>query len=199
MKIARWKYNSYAEGPLSNTSFWLSGCSLRCRGCFNPELWDGKLGYEISLVGLLQIIWRGRKLGDRGIAFVGGEPLDQARPLGLFCVASRLFFPDRVLTIYSGYRLENLRRRKDAALVLRTAHYLVDGPFVLSLAEPNLGYRGSKNQRVVDLAATRKSGFRRITLANWDGLIVYDRGNLSGPPAIMERLGSDDENQCGKF
>ncbi len=199
MKVARWKHSSYAEGPRANTTFWLSGCSLRCKGCFNPELWDGRLGQNLSLLHMLRIISRGKQKGDRGIAFLGGEPMEQARTLGRLCLITRLLFPDLLITVYTGYRIEKLRRCKDAALVIRTAHYLVDGPFVFSLANPNLGYRGSSNQRVIDLAASRKSGFRQVTLANWDGLITYDRGSLSGPPAIMEKVGSNDENQCGKY
>jgi anaerobic ribonucleoside-triphosphate reductase activating protein len=198
MKIARFKHQSYAEGPRANTTFWLSGCSIHCKGCFNPELWDGSLGQEISLLRLLQIVQQGRQTGDRGIAFVGGEPFDQARSLGLLCLAVRLLFRDLVITIYSGYRLELLRRRRAAALPLRTAHYLVDGPFVFFLADPNLGYRGSSNQRVIDLVEARRSNFRQVTLVNWDHLLVYDRGTLSGPPAMMEKIGNDHADQCGK-
>ncbi len=93
MNVARWKHNSYAEGPRANTTFWLSGCSLRCKGCFNPELWDGRLGQKVSLYGILNIIRRGKHKGDRGIAFVGGEPMDQAWPLGRLCWLTRLLFP----------------------------------------------------------------------------------------------------------
>lgn len=200
MKVARWKHNSYAEGPRPNTTFWLSGCSLRCKGCFNPELWDGRLGRDVSLLRMLEIIQRGRRLGDRGIAFVGGEPMDQADALGRLCLAARLLFPRLVITTYTGYRLENLRRRKAAALVLLTAHLLVDGPFVFSLADRNLGYRGSANQRVIDLVKTRKTGFNRVALENWDGMLVYDRGMLSGPPAILKAKGENlHVDQCGKY
>jgi anaerobic ribonucleoside-triphosphate reductase activating protein len=200
MKVARWKHNSYAEGPRSNTTFWFSGCSLRCKGCFNPELWDGRLGRYVSLLGMLGIIRQGRRLGDRGIAFVGGEPMDQAWPLGFLCLATRLLFPELVITIYTGFRLENLRRRKAAALVLLTAHLLVDGPFVFSLADRNLGYRGSANQRVIDLVKTRKTGFNRVALENWDGMLVYDRGTLSGPLAILKAKGENQHvDQCGKY
>jgi anaerobic ribonucleoside-triphosphate reductase activating protein len=197
MKITKWKYNSYAEGPRSSTTFWVSGCKLRCPGCFNPELWDGRLGENYAISQLLRLIWKGRGLGDRGAAFVGGEPLDQARDLGLLCLAVRRFFPGHILTIYTGYTYEKLLLRSDTALVLHTAHYLVDGPYLFSLEDPNLGYRGSTNQRVIDLEATRASG--QVALADWDGLIVYDRGRLSGPPAIMGKMSDTDETTCGKF
>ena len=200
MKVARWKHNSYAEGPRPNTTFWLSGCSLHCKGCFNPELWDGRLGRDVSLLRMLGIIRQGIRVGDRGIAFVGGEPMDQADALGQLCLAARLLFPELVITIYTGYRLENLRRRRIAAIVLLTAHLLVDGPFVFSLADRNLGYRGSANQRVIDLVKTRKTGFNRVALENWDGMLVYDRGTLSGPPAILNAKGDHQHvDQCGKY
>jgi anaerobic ribonucleoside-triphosphate reductase activating protein len=197
MKIAKWKHQSYAEGPRANTTFWVSGCKLRCPGCFNPELWDGRLGQELSIVQLLRLIWKGRSLGDRGAAFVGGEPLDQAGDIGRLCLAVRQLLPGHILTIYTGYLYEKLKQRPEAALLLQTAHYLVDGPFVFSLEDPNLGYRGSTNQRIIDLEATRASG--KLALANWDSLIVYDRGRLSGPPTILGRMGDTDENSCGKF
>ncbi len=199
MKVARWKHHSYAEGPRANTTFWLSGCSLRCNGCFNPELFDGRLGQEINLLKILSIIRQGKRAGDHGVAFVGGEPMDQALSLGRLCILTRLLCPGLVITVYTGYRIEKLRRRQDAAFTLRTAHYLVDGPFVYSLADPNLGYRGSANQRVIDLVATRNTGWHEVVLANWDGLLVYDRGVLSGPPAILKAEGDEyDISQCGK-
>jgi anaerobic ribonucleoside-triphosphate reductase activating protein len=197
MKIAKWKHQSYAEGPRANTTFWVSGCKLRCPGCFNPELWNGRLGQELSTAQLLHLIWKGRRLGDRGAAFVGGEPLDQARDLGQLCRGVRWLLPGHIITIYTGYLYEKLRKRPGAALLLQTAHYLVDGPFVLHLADPNLGYRGSTNQRVIDLQATRASG--ELTLADWDSLIVYDRERLSGPPAILGKMSDTDETTCGKF
>lgn len=199
LKIATWKHNSYAEGPRRNTTVWVSGCKIRCPGCFNLELWDGRLGKEVSLGEILRLVWKGRGLGDRGLAFVGGEPFDQAEALGLACRAVHRFFPEHVITIYTGYRLEALLRRPNATLALETAHYLVDGPFILSLADPNLGYRGSKNQRVIDLQASRENAFQKIALANWDGLLVYDRGVLSGPPAILKMEGTDNDYSCGKY
>jgi anaerobic ribonucleoside-triphosphate reductase activating protein len=197
MKIAKWKHRSYAEGPRSNTTFWVSGCKLRCPGCFNPELWDGRLGQNLSTAQLLRLVSEGRSLGDRGAAFVGGEPLDQARDLGRLCLAVRRLLPGHILTIYTGYLYEKLRLRPGAALTLQTAHYLVDGPFDFHLEDPDLGYRGSTNQRVIDLEATRASG--ELTLADWDSLIVYDRGRLSGQPAILGKMSDTDEATCGKF
>jgi anaerobic ribonucleoside-triphosphate reductase activating protein len=197
MKIAKWKHQSYAEGPRANTTFWVSGCKLRCPGCFNPELWNGRLGQNLSTAQLLRLVSEGRSLGDRGAAFVGGEPFDQARELGRLCLGVRRLLPGHIITIYTGYLYEKLRKRPDAALALQTAHYLVDGQFVFHLADPDLGYRGSTNQRVIDLQATRASG--ELTLADWDSLIVYERGMLSGPPAILGKMSDTDENTCGKF
>ena len=106
MKVARWKYHSLAEGHRPNTTFWLSGCRIHCKGCFNPELWDGMLGKELSIIRLLAILKEGRYEGDRGAAFVGGEPMDQAEALGRLCLAARLLYPGHILTVYSGYTVE---------------------------------------------------------------------------------------------
>jgi len=62
--------------------------------------------------------------------------------------------------------------------------YLVDGPFIQKMADKNLGYRGSSNQRVINLTQTRKQ--RRIILAEWDSLLVLSPEGIHGPPAIIE-------------
>jgi len=185
-----------AEGPRSNTTLWVSGCSLQCKGCFNPELWDGKIGVSLSPLAILRLVKKGRSLGDTGVAFVGGEPMDQAGPLVLSIVLIKLFTRMPV-TVYTGYVFETLLRRPASLVVLLLINFLVDGPFIEKLADDNLGYRGSNNQRVIDLRQTRKN--LSITLANWDNLLVFTRNTISGPPALMEALGGGNAKDCGVF
>ncbi len=186
MNIARYKHQSTAEGPWQNTSFWTAGCSIRCKGCFNVALWDPMVGRNISLIQFLNIVLDGRDKGDKGIAIIGGEPFDQPVRLGIFLAAVRLFQPRYKLTVYSGYTLGKLRKKPLNWLALIIIDFLVDGPFIREMANENLGYRGSSNQRVINLTQTRKQ--HRIILAEWDGLLVLRPEGIHGPPAVMEKF-----------
>ncbi len=186
MNIAKYKHRSVTEGPWQNTSFWTAGCSIRCKGCFNIALWDPVVGRNISLIQFLNIVLDGRDLGDRGIAIVGGEPFDQPIRLGMFLIAVKIFLPRPKITVYSGYTLDKLRKRPFNWLALKVIDYLVDGPFIQKMADKNLGYRGSSNQRVINLTQTRKQ--RRIILAEWDSLLVLSPEGIHGPPAIIEKF-----------
>lgn len=196
LKIARVCHNSLAEGPRSNTTLWVSGCPLRCKGCFNPELWSGEQGDFYSPLAVLRLALKGRSSGDTGAAFVGGEPMAQAGPLAL-SIALIKIFTRMPVTVYTGYLFEHLLRRPASLLVLLLADYLVDGPFVERLADDNLGYRGSSNQRVIDLRLTRKR--QSVALAQWDNLLAFAGNTVSGPPALMQTLGGDNAKDCGIY
>lgn len=197
MYIATIRQGHCSEGPWKNTTLWVAGCSIRCKGCFNPELWERKSGRRVYLRKLIKAVRQGRTSGDKGVAVVGGEPFDQPLALGLFLLAVRALFPHHLITVYSGYTLENLRRRPVNWLALWTADYLVDGPFMPRQAEDNLGYRGSHNQRVIDLRRTRKTLGRKIVEADWDHLIVLGKDHLSGPPHLLRKLLPTHSADCG--
>lgn len=77
------------------------------------------------------------------------------------------------------------------------ADYLVAGPSLLRQTEDNLGYRGSRNQRVIDLRATRKYLGRKIVEADWEHLIVLGKDHLSGPPHLLRKLLPTHSADCG--
>jgi anaerobic ribonucleoside-triphosphate reductase activating protein len=201
LRIARVAHGSTAEGPRRNTTFWVSGCSLRCPGCFNPELFDDSAGRAWSGAEILTTVAVGLQEGDTGAAFVGGEPTEQ--PVGLLAalVALRLRFPRLVLTVYSGRTYESLVHDETIACALGAADFLVDGPFVQRLAHPNLGYRGSANQRVIDLGETRRRG--ELAQADWDNRIaVLGDGQVAVPPALAELFPGAQTgrtSECGRF
>lgn len=197
MYIATIRQGHCSEGPWKNTTLWVAGCSIRCKGCFNPELWDRKAGRRVSLRKLVKAVREGLASGDKGVAMVGGEPFGQPLALGLFLLAVRALFPHHLITVYSGYTLENLRQRPKNWLALWMTGYLVDGPFMLSQAEDNLGYRGSHNQRVIDLRRKRKNLGRKIVEADWDHLIVLGKDYLSGPPHLLRKLLPTHSADCG--
>jgi anaerobic ribonucleoside-triphosphate reductase activating protein len=156
VRIADIKFGSVVDGPGVRTAVWFAGCPIRCPGCYNSHLWPADSGQETSLEVVLGAIRHGRQVGDQGVTLVGGEPLAQPRAAAALCLALRML---RIHTIvYTGFCLENII---DAAQVipaywtiLTSADVLVDGPFIQEEADPRCQYRGSRNQRVIDLRQT---------------------------------------------
>lgn len=190
LAVARWATERTSEGPYQATVLWTAGCSLHCAGCMNRDLWNREAStqYKVDRTLLLAMVALGRSLGDRALVFVGGEPMEQAKALAALLPWVRKAYPDITITVYSGYTYEALTKRPAARKALASVDFLVDGPFVLSLADDNLGYRGSRNQRVIDLNATHKAG--QVVLADWDGMLVFRGSTVSGPPALANRLPS---------
>lgn len=204
MRIAKVKHNSVSEGPRSNTTFWAAGCSIRCAGCFNPELWGFDVGEYMSPDKIGQLVKKGRDKGDLGAAFVGGEPMDQPNELLDALMSIRRGCPGQKITLYSGYTLEELLTSKVHLKALEQVDFLVDGrfdPVDPKNPEPNLGYRGSANQRVIDIPRTHESGWETVIERKWDNIIFYLSNNtFSGPPKFMEEMiGHPEEEVCGKY
>lgn len=103
LKIYQTRFNQAAYGPYSATVCWVSGCSIRCKGCFNPHLFDGSLGRRKSPSQILNLVLQGKRRGDTAVVFIGGEPMDQAVPLLLAVLLLRLTLPKLTITLYSGY------------------------------------------------------------------------------------------------
>ncbi len=199
-------YGSLHDGPGQRTALWFAGCSIRCAGCVNPHLFASDSGRSAPLWEIGHVLLEGIHRRDQGVTFVGGEPFDQPQALAELCQhvvqcwASRPNVPR--LIVYSGYTFEQLkaRRNPDVERALNTADVLVDGPFVQKWADEDLGYRGSRNQRVIDLAETRST--REVALLDWDRpRIVIRRGQIISSPSISRRLGLpvSPTRQCGEL
>ena len=112
MRVFKYVHHSRGHHPRLSTVIWTSGCSIQCKNCFNPSLFDRKAGKWFSPLKILRIIQAGISKGDKNISFVGGEPLDQALGLFMVLVLLRLFSPTYSVTIYSGYTYEKLIKNK---------------------------------------------------------------------------------------
>ena len=181
MKIAEVKHKSFGEGPRSNTTIWASGCSIRCPFCFNPDLWAAN-GSETSTQELMEIVAEGVRQGDTGLALVGGEPLDQMESVLELLTQVKARFPGHVTTLYSGMTWDQLAIRPNFWRITTHLNYLVDGPFVAELKDDMLGYRGSSNQREINVQYTLQ--YQRIMLENWDNLIVVAKDTIVFPPYL---------------
>lgn len=150
MRVAHRVPCTHAEGPGRRFALWLSGCSLRCPGCCNPDLFDARAGSPTPVAGLVREIDTARaELDVEGITVLGGEPLEQLPALTSLCtqVAAR----GLSVLVFTGYTLGQARRRPGFARLWGSVDTLVDGRFDAKAPEPppDAGGRrwlGSSNQ-----------------------------------------------------
>ncbi len=160
VRIAGYYHNSLTEGPGRRSSVLFQYCPLKCQNCYVPELHDKNSGTLISVQKLAELLLDSSFERD-GVTILGGEPF--AQPEGLFALVKKLREKGcSHIVCYSGYTLEVLREKAVhqpvIEAILNDIDLLVDGPFIESEAYQAGLWTGSGNQRVIDLAATRKSG-----------------------------------------
>jgi len=200
MQVHSILYPSYVDGPGPRVVLFLQGCPIRCPGCQNRHLWDPKGGKEIPVEEVA------RRLLTTGlpVTISGGEPFAQAREL-----AELLHILKEAgvhVIVYSGFRFEVLLSIAGAVpgimTTLHLADVLVDGPFIASLKEGAGPYRGSANQRAIDLPATFAAG--EVVEVDWGELavsILPDGSVVSQAEAtpVLKSLGpSQRTRRCGE-
>ena len=149
---------SIVDGPGIRYVVFVQGCPHRCEGCHNPQTHDFSGGQTADIPKILEEIDSDPMIS--GVTFSGGEPFCQAEQL---CrLADEVKRRGKDLMIYSGYTYEELvdaaENDKGVKHLLETADRLVDGPFILSERDLELPFRGSRNQRYIDLVRTREKG-----------------------------------------
>lgn len=149
MNYAEIKKVDIANGPGVRVSLFVSGCRNRCKGCFNPETWDFDYGRPFTRETEDEIIEALRPSWIQGLSILGGEPTEEENAAVLipFLKRVRAVLPDKDIWLYSGYTYEALRDKE----ILTLVDVLVDGPFLLELKDAGLAFRGSRNQRIIDL------------------------------------------------
>lgn len=146
--------DSTVDGPGVRYAIFLQGCSHLCLGCHNPETHDYNAGSSVSVDDLMRDIAQFKYV--KGVTFSGGEPLDQAEALKEMVV--RLKNKGYDILIFSGYTLEEIMRDPAKFAVLKHTDTLIDGRFDLSLKTSDLRFRGSSNQRIIDVQKTLRQG-----------------------------------------
>ena len=183
LRMAGLQTDSIVDGPGIRLALYMQGCPHHCPGCHNPETHDPKGGWETDTGEVLSIIDRNSRQDGSytvdGITLSGGEPFEQAAPLAL--LAGEIARRGLNLVLYSGYTFEQLLQRslveQEVRVLLETAWLLVDGPFIESRKDLSLSYRGSENQRLVDLAPSLAQG--RVVI--WNSMMGLPAGdNLGG-------------------
>lgn len=173
MNYAKINKNDIANGIGVRVTLFVSGCTHHCKGCFNQEAWDFDYGepfteaVENELLEALSPSW------INGITLLGGEPMEPSnqRVLVPFLKRVKEKYPEKTIWCFSGYTLEtdllaDSRARCEVTdEMLSLVDVLVDGEFVEELKNISLRFRGSSNQRLIDLKATLRTG--EVVL--WDG------------------------------
>lgn len=149
---------SIVDGPGIRFTIFVQGCPHRCPGCHNPQTHDFLGGYDDDTDSLFERIIKNPLLD--GATFSGGEPFCQARPLAELAV--RLRAAGLGVMSYSGFTVEELIREASSENaymeLLNSIDYLVDGRFVESLKSYECRFRGSTNQRIIDVKKTIDQG-----------------------------------------
>lgn len=149
-----------ANGPGVRVSLFVSGCSHKCPGCFNEEAWDYNYGKEFTDEVLNEIITSISLPGRIGFTVLGGEPLDpqNRKEVNRIITEIRSLYPSLSIWVYTGGVYESLTKENDPDLesIFDLIDVLVDGPFVMDKKNLMLNFRGSSNQRIINMVETRR-------------------------------------------
>ncbi len=181
MNYANIKYCDIADGEGVRTTVFVSGCSHHCKNCFQPETWSFSYGQEFTPEVQAKVLASLDGPFVDGLTFLGGEPMEPENQQGLLelACAAKAAHPEKTIWCYTGDVYEDLANPESPRHTVATKELLglidvlVDGPFVEEQKDITLRFRGSSNQRVIDLNATRATG--QVTL--WEDEAVYaERG-----------------------
>lgn len=152
IRIAGVVNDSIVDGPGLRFSVFTQGCSHHCPGCHNPETHDPQGGHDEDTEALIAKMKKNPLLS--GLTLTGGDPLEQSAPCLELAKAAHALGLN--VWAYTGYTWEQLLERNDPGqmALLREVDVLVDGPFILAERSLELDYRGSKNQRLIDVPAS---------------------------------------------
>ena len=147
--------DSIVDGPGIRTAVFCQGCPHHCEGCHNPETWEFGCGTQVTQEQILEAVQSNPLC--RGVTFSGGEPFAQAAELAV--LARLLKQRGYEVASYSGYTFEQLLSGTSAQReLLGTIDVLIDGPFLLAEKSLELNFRGSRNQRILDVPASLAAG-----------------------------------------
>lgn len=171
MKYATIKTVDIANGTGVRVSLFVSGCTHRCPECFNEIAWDFNYGQEFNQETIDLILKALEPSHIAGLTLLGGEPMELINQEGLLPLLQqvRKMYPDKDIWCYTGYLYEDLLpggkvHGPYSDEILSYLDILVDGPFILAQKNIRLKFRGSENQRIIDVKRTNQS--RQIVL--WD-------------------------------
>ena len=159
MYFADIKKVDIANGPGVRVSLFVSGCTHHCKGCFNEVAWDFKYGNEFTENNENYIMDLLKPDYIEGITLLGGEPFEYVNQLGLLPLIRKIKkeFPNKTIWCYSGYTFDKdilndmCKKYDETKELISYIDVLVDGKFILEQKDLKLKFRGSSNQRIIDV------------------------------------------------
>lgn len=161
MNYAKIKKCDVANGPGVRVSLFVSGCNHHCKNCFNQEAWDFNYGNNFTDEQENEIIEDLKPSYITGLSLLGGEPFEKTNQEGLVPLIKKVkqAYPDKKIWCYTGFSFDkqiigqmiDSENRETTKEMLNNIDYIVDGKFVEELKNPKLKFRGSSNQRIIDV------------------------------------------------
>ena len=153
IRILAIKYGTSVDGIGLRTSLYCAGCENRCPGCHNPQSWDENGGDAITVDELYNRIVE----ADMNVTFTGGDPM--LHPEGFIALASLIKRnTEKTIWCYTGYRFEELLSHPTRRQLVELCDVIVDGRYIEAERDLSLHFRGSRNQRIIDVKASLASG-----------------------------------------
>ena len=156
MRYSLIRKEDISNGPGIRVSLFVQGCNRHCDGCFNSETWDYDKGqiFNQSIQELFLDLGKEKKI--TGFSILGGEPLDQDKRMLELIKKIKERYPDKTIWMWTGHTYEDLTDKQME--IVKLIDVLIDGPFVISQRCPSKRFRGSINQRIIDIKKTLESG-----------------------------------------
>ena len=150
---------SVSNGAGVRTVLWVSGCDVHCHNCHNPQTWDFNSGIPFTDDSMQEILYDLSKPYIKGLTLSGGHPLDPHNAPKVLEIVKRvkMVFPNKDIWIYTGYVWEDIIKDNTLKEILECTDVLVDGAYVDELRDISLAFRGSSNQRIIDVKKTLDS------------------------------------------
>ncbi|MBP3739149.1 MAG: anaerobic ribonucleoside-triphosphate reductase activating protein [Muribaculaceae bacterium] len=153
INILRIVEGTSVDGPGLRTSIYMAGCPHHCEGCHNPQSWGFEAGTPTTIDNLMHVIAN----NEAPVTLTGGDPL--AHPVEVLKLVRRIKAElGYNIWCYTGYTWEQITHHPQLTEVVRHVDVVVDSPFVLALRDTSLRFRGSSNQRVIDVNASLSAG-----------------------------------------
>ena len=165
LRLAGIAGDSIVDGPGIRMTLFAQGCPHHCQGCHNPETWEFDGGTWWMTDDLVKVIEENPLA--KGVTFSGGEPFSQA----VAELAGKLKNRGYEVASYSGFTMEELLRGpREQRMLLEKLDVLIDGPYIEEQRSLSLAYRGSRNQRIIDVPESLRTGeITEIVSGRWQG------------------------------
>lgn len=161
LRVLRIVEGTSVDGPGLRTSIYFAGCAHHCPGCHNPQSWPMDGGQPMSIGHIVDVV----EYNGYGVTLSGGDPFYQATGVAALARAIRRKCPDVDIWCYTGFTWEQLMEHSEFMPLLQSVDVVVDGPFVQAGRDTQLLFRGSGNQRIIDVPQSLAAG----QVALWQG------------------------------